>query len=355
MSLHKLKNVLFLDNIACGYLYFYIHFITEIVCFYFLSTITNGSHITWLLPFIYDGLAFVPQSIIGYMSDKYPKLNIGLIGSSLLFLGITIYAICHIMILSLTLVCLGNCFIHISGAENTLKNSKGKLSHSAIFVAGGSFGVITGKLLSKSISIYWLFPLILTMIPFLALANTYKENNTKSFNYNNRKISSGLIIILMVLVVAVRGYMGYGIPTSWNKTIPQTIILYCTMGIGKALGGILSDAFGIRKIAALSTIAAIPFLCFGDNHMMISLIGVMMFSMTMPITLAVLVSILKNTSGLAFGLTTIGLFLGTIPVFFIRITNQLFNNISLIILSLICIFTLLKVIRKEDFHDKVDI
>ena len=45
----------------------------------------------------------------------------------------------------LIILCLGNACIHVRGAEITLNNSYGKLSHSAIFVAGGSFGVITGK------------------------------------------------------------------------------------------------------------------------------------------------------------------------------------------------------------------
>ena len=45
--------------------------------------------------------------------------------------------------------------------------------------------------------------------------------------------------------------------------------------------------------------------------MIVSLIGVAMFSMTMSITLAILVSVLKKKPGLAFGLTTIGLWLIT--------------------------------------------
>ena len=52
---------------------------------------------------------------------------------------------------------------------------------------------------------------------------------------------------------------------------------YHHMGIGKALGGILSDKFGMRKVAIISTLLAVPFLCFGDNIMIVSLIGVMMF------------------------------------------------------------------------------
>ena len=145
--------------------------------------------------------------------------------------------------------------------------------------------------------------------------------------------------------------MGYGIPTSWNKTTIQTIIFFVIMGLGKALGGILSDRFGIRKIALISTLGAIPFLCFGDNIMLISILGVMMFSMTMSITLAILVSVLKGTPGLAFGLTTIGLFLGTAPIFFIKITSKLLNISLIIISSILCCYILMKILKKGDSYD----
>ena len=324
-------------NIACGYLYFYVHFITEIACFYFLSKVTNGSRIVWLIPFIYDGLAFVPQSLIGYINDLFPKFKTGIIGTILLVICYLIYILFNQVLISLIILCLGNAFIHISGAENTLRNSNGKLSHPAIFVGGGSFGVITGKLLFNIVDPIIIIFMILTIIPFILLADTYTNYEEKQTNYNyiNTKIPLNLIVFLTVFIVIVRGYMGYGIPTSWNKTTLQTVILFFSMGIGKCLGGILSDAYGIKKISTLSTLIAIPFLCFGNNVMIVSLIGVMMFSMTMSITLAILTSVYKNRPGLAFGFTTIGLFLGTAPIFFIKI-SQLANIIFIILLSILC-------------------
>lgn len=337
-------------ELKTGYLYFYIHFILEVVCFFYLSRITNNSHYVWLVPFIYDGVAFVPQSIIGYISDKHPNINMGIIGVILLIISYLIYSLTSISIfVSLIILCLGNAFLHISGAEVTIKSSDGKLSPSAIFVSGGSFGVITGKLLSKSMinPIVLIIP-ILTMIPFILLSNKYvdKNNDCKNFNYVQEKIDSKFVIFIAVLVVIIRGYMGYGIPTSWNKTVFQTIIFFSIMGLGKALGGILSDLFGVNKVAIFSTLAAIPFLCFGDKIMIISLIGVMLFSMTMAITLAMLVSKLNNSVGLAFGLTTIGLFLGTVPIFFIRL-DMVFNIIVIIFSSLFCAY-LLKYALKGD-------
>ncbi|MGN0966046.1 MAG: hypothetical protein ACI4OP_00420 [Candidatus Coprovivens sp.] len=341
-------------NIGAGYLYFYIHFVVEVICFYTLAKLLGDSIFLWIAPFMYDAFAFVPQSLIGYISDKYPKINIGIIGTILLLIGLIT---CNLHILGyipLIILCLGNACLHVSGAETTLRASDGKLSHSAIFVAGGSFGVITGKLLGTlNFSYLFLVLLGLTMIPFILLADEYrkeadKENQPcKNFNYINKKINPFIIILLAIFVVIVRGYMGYGIPTSWNKTVFQTILLYFAMGTGKALGGILSDWIGIRKTAIISILLALPFLLFGDDLMLISLIGVLMFSMTMSITLAILVSVLKNKPGLAFGLTTIGLFLGTVPIFFIKL-SKLYNCIVIAVFSIICIIIMLNILRKDE-------
>ena len=334
-----------------GLLYFYIHFVVEIVCFFYLSRVAGDSIIVWLVPFIYDGVAFVPQSIIGYISDKYPKINMSYIGVALLFISYLIFGLTKWSIfISLIILCLGNAFLHVAGAENTLKTSGGRLSPSAIFVAGGSFGVITGKVLAMStINPLWLLIPILTIIPFSILADMYVENdsNTEKFNFVRKGLNPYVVILIAFLVVIARGYVGYGIPTSWNKTVIQNIIFFCTMGLGKALGGILSDKIGIRKVAIGSTLLAIPFLCCGNNLMLISIIGVMFFSMTMSITLGILVSVLKKNPGLAFGITTIGLFLGTAPIFFIKL-NMNINIILIIVVSIICSIALGYVLKGDE-------
>ena len=335
----KIINLFKSKGIKTGYFYFYVHFIVEVICFFYLSRVLNDSPFVWLIPFIYDGLAFVPQSIIGYISDKYPKINIGLIGVILLFIAYLIYGLTNLPIfVSLVIMAIGNAILHVSGAEDTLRSSDGKLSPAALFVAGGSFGVVSGKLLAKtSLNPLFMLIAILTIIPCVLLSKQYisKDSNTDKFNYVKESINPHIVIFVAVLVVIIRGYMGYGIPTSWNKTVFQTILLFCTMGIGKALGGILSDLIGIRKVAIISCLLSIPFLCFGDNNMFISLIGVMFFSMTMAITLGILVSKLKKKPGLAFGLTTIGLFLGSAPIFFIKI-SMISNIILIIVASILC-------------------
>ena len=340
-----LKN----KDVQPGYLYFYIHFIVEITCFFYLSKIGVHYLVYWFIPLLYDSVAVVPQGIIGYISDKFPKIRIDFIGIILFLISYIIYLFTDFSVfISLFILCVGNACLHVAGAEVTLRTSNGKLSSPAIFVAGGSFGVITGKYLARiNVSPYIMFFLILTMIPFAMLADTYDKKEIK-YNYVKTSINPLFILFVATFVVIIRGYAGYGIPTSWNKTFFQTFLLFSFMGIGKALGGILSDRFGIRKVGIVSTLLAIPFLAFGDKVMVISLIGVMMFSMTMAITLGAIVSVLKKAPGLAFGFTTIGLFLGTAPIFFIKVQGVLANIIIISVLSIICSIILGYILKGDD-------
>lgn len=346
----RIRSVLKAPYIITGYLYFYIHFVVEVLCFYVLARLIGDSPFLWIAPLIYDALAFVPQSIIGYFSDKFPKVKIGFIGLFLLTLGFIMFGLNIVSpYISIVFVALGNAFLHVDGAVVTLRTSKGKLSHSAIFVSGGSFGVITGKLFGTSMVSFWILVILaLSTIPFIILANMYRDeckDENLEFDYASSKVSGGWIILLAIFVVIVRGYMGYGLPTSWNKTVIQTITLYCAMGCGKALGGILADIYGVKKVGILSSLLALPFLLFGDKLMFISLIGVLLFSMTMSITLALIASVLKKAPGLAFGMTTIGLFLGSVPVFFFKFNTLLSNCTVIVIFTLICVLIFKKIIK----------
>ena len=344
-------------NLSTGFLYFYIHFVTEVACFFALARYVESAPVAWLISFAYDMLAFVPQGLFGFISDKYKKVSFGVPGLVLLGVALLLQQFTPWTFVSLVILCVGNAFTHVNGAEVTLRTANGSLSHSAIFVSGGSFGVVCGKLLGAAAAPYWLvLALVATAVPFAVLAQMYLKNESESYNnvpcrafrYNNPKVSKYLIILLSTMVVIVRGYMAYGIPISWKKTTLQTVILFTFMGIGKALGGVLADLFGVKKVALGSIAVALPFLMFGDNHMFVSLIGVLFFSMTMSVTLAVLVSVLPKTPGLAFGFTTIGLFLGTLPVFFFKIRSVPVNCIMLSVLTIVCLACMFISIRKDD-------
>lgn len=337
---------------SIGILYFFIHFIIEITSFYIITTYTS-SNLVWILALLYDFLAFVPQGLFGYLKDRGVNLNFSLVGLVLSTLALILLYFKLNPIIVILVISIGNCLIHVEGAEETLRSSSGRMTPSALFVSGGSFGLITGKLLSKyNVNVLYIIIINLLMIIPLILTRKYKylinNKNLEKYNYANKSINYKVIIFYATIVVIIRSYMGYGIPTSWNKTVLQTIMLFCFMGIGKALGGILIDHIGIRKTAFISTLGSLPFLIFGNNLMFISLIGIMFFSMTMSITLGLIVSVIKKYPGVAFGFTTLGLFLGTIPIFFYRVNSVFVNAIIVTTLTLVCVIILSVICRKEN-------
>ncbi len=342
-------------GVGVGFLYFYVHFVTELVCFYFLSGFRGTNTDLWAFYLFFDMLAFVPQGIVGYLSDRFPKVPFGVLGFVLLAAAIPIRAAIPFPYVSLTVLCIGNAFTHVDGAEATLRTSRGSLTPSAIFVSGGAFGILTGHLLAQESVPWWVFVLLAgTAIPFSILGGIYRADADKAspvpcvgFRYAKEKAAPAAVILAMVFVVATRGYMAYGIPMSWKNSVSETVLILAVMGVGKALGGVCSDLFGPRRVAVVSAAAALPFLLFGDRVIAVSLIGVMLFSMTMAVTLATLVSVLKDRPGLAFGLTTIGLFLGTAPVFFFRFTSFAANCVMITVLTVVCILLTVAVMRKD--------
>ena len=327
--------------------YFFIHLFLEVSCFYILSSYVK-SDVYVYIALLYDFFSFVPQAFVGSINDKYPKMNFGFIGIILILISLILFMIninCFLLLIPLTI---GTCMVHVSGAEATLRTSDGKMFPSSLFVSGGALGIIIGKTLYNcNVSIVSVIVLnVLSMILLLYLSKYKKNENLllSEFNYSNRKVGSNKIIILAILLVAVRSFMSYGIPMRWNITIFDTFMLYFALTLGKALGGLLVDKIGIRKTIFLSTIISIPFIQFGDSNIYISLIGIMLFSMTMAITLAIIISECQSSPGKGFGYTTIGLFLGTLPMFVLEINSLLslilFTFFS--ILSIIILYTISK-------------
>lgn len=329
-----------------GSIYFFIHFILETTTFYILSSFTNNP-MFWTIAVMYDLFAFVPQALFGALSDKYRKLNLGLIGTILTTLALISLYLKLPLILIFVLLTLGNCIVHVHGAESTLRVSEGKMFPSALFVSGGAFGIITGKLLYKhKISTLLIIGINIISIILILLSKMFKKyekDKLEEYNYSNKKYSIVTIVLLATLVVAVRSYMSYGIPTGWNKTELQAILLFSFMGLGKALGGLLIDKVNIKFTSLISTLLALPFLLFGENNMYLSLIGVMLFSMTMPITLALILSRMKESPGIAFGFTTIGLFVGAFPAYIITISSQMVNFVIFTFLTILCTIILYKI------------
>ena len=315
-----------------------------------------------MVALVYNALAFVSQFFWGSLKDLLEKFRPGIISIPLLLSGFLIFFITDakgvLFWISLSLLSIGNALIHISGAELTIRTSGGKLTPVAVFVSGGSFGVILGQVLaSTEISFWWIALCCVMMFPLVLIGETLYKGNTKEcndctgYNYVIPGRKALIVIFAVFFIVTIRSYLGYRIPMAWKTTLWQSVLLFVFMGIGKALGGVLSDKIGIRKTAIISIAGALPFLLLGNKIMVISLIGIMFFSMTMAVTIGMVISVMKIAPGAGFGVTTVTLFAGTTIASFVR-SGSLVVNISIIVITSAICFLLAMYVLRTDKEEK---
>ena len=206
--------------------YFIIHLFVELICFALVTKVLKFEY-AMIFALLYDFFAFVPQFICGLINSKLKKLDLGTIGVILMFIGVCLFRTDSIafIIISIIFIGLGNTCLHECGAISTVVVGEGKLFPSALFVSGGSFGLVIGKYLANIIQIKWILviPLIVIEI-FVLFTNKYwlKEDvKYPEYKLVKKEIQPSIIILVATFITFARSFMGYAIPISWNKTIWQ--------------------------------------------------------------------------------------------------------------------------------------
>lgn len=196
-----------------------------------------------------------------------------------------------------------------------------------IFVSTGAFGVWLGPVLAakqaaRFFGLIFVFVLmfesgsVLMCSHFLQIrrgrdsgvfpwtaCSLQRSGNTASF------LPAALCLVTAVLF---RSYAGTIMRYGWKKS---ALAFLFTAGVvfGKMLGGIIGDEMGWRRTAVVSlALSGILFL-FAEKNAACGIAGVFFFNMTMPLTLSALANMFQEREGMAFGLTTLALFLGTLP------------------------------------------
>lgn len=316
---------------ARGIIYAFIHFSLETACYFRLFSAFRNAGDWWTVALAYDALAFVPQVFWGDLTDR-KSADLTLPGLAALALSFAV----DLLPVSLLLLTAGNAVIHVAGAQYTLRGADGKAAPSGVFVAGGSFGVVAGRMLAKHLPDRGapISLILLAACAVLVLTLDCRTDEKASGFRDASDTGTTPVILLSALAVCARSYVGYAIPTGWIETDLQTVALFCCMGLGKAAGGFLSDRFGAKRTAVSTLLLSLPFLLCGGTRMGVSLIGIALFSMTMPVTLSALVSVMPDAPGLCFGITTVGLFAGSLPAFFVRPSTPASHIITVTVLTL---------------------
>lgn len=287
--------------------YAFAHFAVDLGCAFAVFSQAFGP---WEL-LLYNLFAFAMQMPLGLLADILKKnklfaiLGASIVGICCLFPGQRPIFVC--------LLGLGNGLFHIGGGLDVMDRHPEKAGPLGAFVAPGALGVYLGTVLGKGGR--GVFPVITALLcGLLWMLLTCRKSASDSKGSVGLPKKNVLLPALLLFLVVVLRSVGGSVSLPW-KTESLALAASCMVVFGKLLGGILSDRLGPIPVSIGSLCLAALLFCFGA-HPISGLAALLLFNMTMPITLFALSKAMPEAKGFAFGLLTFALFLGFLPNFF---------------------------------------
>jgi len=307
---HKRWQMVFIYSIT--------HFIVDFACAFLMFRSIAGTSDGYLCVLLYNFCAFAMQMPLGLVADRWNRnYLLAIIGCVLVGLA---YGFASMPVTAVLVVGIGNAMFHLGGGIDVLNISGKKLGALGVFVSPGAFGVYFGTLLGKSgdlpaflISVALVAAAVLILVLYNAQRGTYPKNAAFSLEgAGSQRVLTA--VASLFLVVCLRSFVGLALNFSWKGTGYWGVALICAVVFGKTLGGFLADRFGLVRTSVCSLgVAAVLFLF--PAIPLAGVAGVLLFNMTMPITLWAVAKLFPGAKGFSFGLLTFGLFIGFLPVY----------------------------------------
>lgn len=357
-------------------LYAATHFLVDFATI-FLMVFGYSHHHDWLLlVLLYNTFAFALQLPIGMLTDKTQRAPLFAAAGCLLI--IAAYAFVSLPFAATLIAGTANALFHVGAGADTIKSSGDKGGPLGLFVAPGALGVFyatrLGHQLAETMS--WqissdapmaklLLPiamirhipilsvsLLLLAVIALMISALYLRrrkhppvrqpghpidaaqseprttavklpafiDNASTFGDLPENQPLGLsplvgvvITNCLLAVVVMRSLIGCELRFDWKSQAGWAVALVvCTM-FGKLLGGYLADRIGYVKTAVIS-LAGASVLFLLPQYPYAGCVSVLLFNMTMPITLRAQATLFREMEGFAFGLLSFGLYIGWLPM-----------------------------------------
>ncbi len=325
----------------------------DFACAYLVIGITRDIADAALLMLVYNFFAFAMQMPLGIAFDAANRNAVGaalgciVTASAYFFSGIPMAA---------AVICgIGNAAFHLGGGIDVLNYSQ-KSSYSGVFVSSGAIGLFFGIMCAKSginialaiISVLAALGVVIVLVRKKLFGTMVSENAKFSVPEKSAAVYGAAALIF--IVVLLRSLTGFGMSFPWKVGTGALIAAFCAAG-GKCLGGFASDRFGAEKASAASLCAAAILFVFSDN-IICGAAGILLFNMTMPVTLRRAADLFNGCKGFSFGLMTFGLFCGFVPCFAEKSGFSLAYGV-LAALSVVSAVLLVIALRISDGGDKL--
>ena len=300
-----------------------LHFCVDGLCLCCLYMATTGIQDLLKYFVVYNVLAFLTQPFTGMLADGAKQRHWLLLSSIILLILAVLETVCVmpycsaesmvlLMVLSV-LLGIGNSLFHVWGGKETAVRTGNDIRALGVFVSTGAFGLAVGSVfLSRALMLCLLLGICILALAFLRI-DTTKQIDAIEVDSDSKVYSKPLVwavLILIMLIVAGRSFLGESFTGMIDKTPVVVLLIGALTMTGKMAGGWLVKWMGMVTSIILLVAGVIICLVAKGNHIGIALAGLFMVNCTMPITLYWANVMLKGHEGLAFGLLAASLIPG---------------------------------------------
>lgn len=287
-----------------------LHLLVDGLCAYTVvnKLYLNDNYLVVTLVFVfYNVLAFCFQPLIGLIIDKFKKEKMFLNISLILLVVASIINIHWLVIV--ILLGIANSIFHVVGGIYVVSYNKNKMTFLGLFVSLGAIGISLGTNLINPITLYIMLILTFILGFIINILKIEKNviNDNITYNIDKKHIK---YVSLLLIVVLIRAIMGSACKPEFDTTLLSVISISVGVALGKILGGMLSDKFGIKYVTIITLLLSLIGYFFFRDNVVIYIISTILFNTTMPMTLFLANKCLKNGYGLSFGLLAFTLFPG---------------------------------------------
>ena len=215
------------------------------------------------------------------------------------------------------LAALGNAAFHVGAGAIVLSASPKRTVDAAVFVGPGAVGLAIGIWTARSTDLGpWIFlgPLAVSAAIVLAFGTVARRSRAAPLPPPSLSSAMAAVCVGAVLLsVAIRSANGFEIGTVHEGHAAVLWWLAIAACAGNVLGGFVADRLGWIATCVLALLLSLPLLGFFVDRGTVAVLGMLLFQMTMPVTLTAVWRVFPGEAGLAFGLAALAVLLGTIP------------------------------------------
>lgn len=267
----------------------------------------------------YDILAFALQAPLGWLADRVADRQRGY--RLVALTGVALVGLALPLALPLprgaALVAgLGNALFHVGAGAVVLRGSAARAREAGLFVGPGVLGLTAGIFLGRSTSAcrpgLLLLCLAALAVGSWALRLRAQAPAPLPLSPSRRTVQAALGLLL--LTVVLRALIGDTLSAYWRAESTHVIVaLALAACCGKLLGGETADRCGWVRTAVVALVAAAAAMAGALVHPGAAFAAMLLLQTTMPLTLKAVHLALPDRPGLAFGLPSLALLVGSLP------------------------------------------